>query len=204
MRFILFFFTAAAMGVAALAQDTNLHTNVHELYLQDQSDRGVGGGKAVSNWQDLVKRDNARRGRVRELLASGALKTAEDFHDAAFIFQHSVQTDQYPLTAVASDYLLAHVLASVAVAKGDSKSLWISAASLDRYLQLIGQAQVFGTQYQSKDDKPYTQEPYNRTLIPDALRLVFCVPSLEQQKSNVADFNAGKYPAGILPAGCQR
>jgi hypothetical protein len=95
-------------------------------------------------------------------------------------------------------------LASVAVAKGDSKSLWISAASLDRYLQLIGQAQVFGTQYQSKDDKPYTQEPYNRTVIPDALRLVFCVPSLEQQKSNVADFNAGKYPAGILPAGCQR
>jgi len=102
MRFILFFFTAAAMGVAALAQDTNLHTNVHELYLQDQGDRGVGGGKAVTNWQDLVTRDNARRGRVR-------------------------------------DYLLAHVLASVAVAKGDSKSLWISAASLDRYLQLIGQ-----------------------------------------------------------------
>ncbi|PYU24738.1 MAG: hypothetical protein DMG30_07860 [Acidobacteria bacterium] len=167
MRFILFFFTAAAMGVAALAQDTNLHTNVHELYLQDQGDRGVGGGKAVTNWQDLVTRDNARRGRVR-------------------------------------DYLLAHVLASVAVAKGDSKSLWISAASLDRYLQLIGQTQVFGTQYQSKDDKPYTQEAYNRTLIPDALRLVFCVPSLKQQKSNVADFNAGKYPAGILPAGCQR
>ena len=83
MRFILFFFTAAAMGVAALAQDTNLHTNVHELYLQDQGDRGVGGGKAVTNWQDLVKRDNARRGRVRELLASGALKTAEDFHEWA-------------------------------------------------------------------------------------------------------------------------
>jgi len=137
-------------------------------------------------------------------MARGALKTAQDFHDAAFIFQHSVQTDQYPPTAVASDYLLAHVLASVAVAKGDSKSLWISAASLDRYLQLIGQAQVFGTQYQSQDDHPYTQEPYNRTLIPDALRSVFCVPSLEQQKSNVADFNAGKYPAGLLPAGCER
>lgn len=204
MRFILFFFTAAVLGVAALAQDTNLETSVHELYLQDQSDRGVGDGKAVSNWQDRVKRDTARRYRVRELVASGSLKTAEDFHDAAFIFQHSVQTDQYPLTAVASDYLLAHVLASVAVAKGDSKSLWISAASLDRYLQLIGQAQVFGTQYQSKDDQPYTQEPYNRTLIPDALRSVFCVPSLEQQKSDVKDFNAGRYPAGLLPAGCVR
>lgn len=204
MRFILFFFTAAAIGIAALAQATNLQTNVHELYLQDQSDRGVGNGRAASNWQDRVKRDAARRDRVRELMASGALKTAEDFHDAAFIFQHSVQTAHYPVTAVASDYLLAHVLANVAVAKGDSKSLWISAASLDRYLQLIGQSQVFGTQYQSNDDQPYTQEPYNRTLIPDALRLVFCVPSLGQQKSDVAAFNAGKYPEHLLPAGCQR
>lgn len=204
MRLVLFFLTAAAAGIAALAQRPNLETTVHELCLQDQSDRGVGNGKAVSNWQDRVKRDTARRDRVTELMARGELKTAQDFHDAAFIFQHSVQTDQYPRTAVAGDYLLAHVLASVAVAKGDSKSLWISASSLDRYLQLIGQAQVFGTQYRSQDDQPYTQEPYNRTLIPDALRLVFCVPSLEQQKSNAADFNAGKYPAHPLPAGCER
>ena len=203
MRFILFFFALTAMGAAALAQDTNPQTNIHELYLQDQRDRGVG-GKAITNWQDRVKRDTARRDRVRELMASGALKSAMDFHDAAFIFQHSVQTDEYPLSAVANDYLLAHVLANVAVAKGDATSLWISAASLDRYLQSIGQSQVFGTQYQSKDDHPTTQEPYNRTLVPDALRLVFCVPPLKQQQSNVADFNSRKYPAGMTPAGCQR
>jgi hypothetical protein len=203
MRFILFFLTVGALGLTALAQQTNQLINVHELYLQDQSDRGVG-GKAVTNWQDLVKRDKIRRDRVRELMASGALKGAQDFHDAAFIFQHSVQTDEYPLGAVANDYLLAHVLSNVAVAKGDATSLWISAASLDRYLQSIGQSQVFGTQYQSKNDQPTTQEPYNRTLVPDSLRLVFCVPSLKQQQSNVSDFNSGKYPAGILPAGCQR
>jgi len=203
MLFILFFLTAAATGLTALAQQTNQETNIHQLYLQDQSDRGVG-GKAVAHWQDLAKRDNARRDRVRELMASGALKSARDFHDAAFIFQHSVQTNEYPLTATANDYLLAHVLANVAVAKGDATSLWISAASLDRYLQSIGQAEVFGTQYQSKDEQPTTQEPYNRTLVPDALRLVFCVPPLKQQLSNAADFNSGKYPAGILPTGCQR
>jgi hypothetical protein len=203
MRFILVFLSIAAIELAGLAQETNLGINIHQLYLQDQSDRGVG-GKALTNWQDLVKRDNARRDRVRELMASGALKSAQDFHDAAFIFQHSVQTDEYPLSAVANDHLLAHVLSNVAVAKGDATSLWISAASLDRYLQSIGQAQVFGTQYQSTDDQPTTQEPYNRTLVPDVLRLVFCVPALKQQQSNVADFNLGKYPAGILPPGCQR
>ena len=192
-----------AMGALSLAQDVSKETDIHKLYLEDQSDRGVG-GKAISDWQDLVKRDNARRGRVRELMTGGSLKTAQDFHDAAFIFQHSVQTNENPIGAVASDYLLAHVLASVAIAKGDQKSLWLSAASLDRYLQLIGQPQIFGTQYQSKDDQPYTQEPYNRTIVPDALRLVLCVPPLRQQELNLTDFNSGKYPAGILPHGCQR
>jgi hypothetical protein len=47
------------------------------------------------------------------LLESGKLETAEDFHDAAFIYQHGQKPD---------DYLLAHVLAMVAVQKGDAKS----------------------------------------------------------------------------------
>ena len=133
--------------------------------------------------------------RIHELLSTGALQTAEDFHDAAFIYQHGQTPD---------DYLLAHVLATVAVQKGDSKSLWISAATLDRYLDSITQPQVFGTQYHSKDDSPVTQEPYNRILIPDQLRADFCVPSLDQQQKNLAEFKAGKYPAGILPPGCTR
>lgn len=202
MRWMVFPLVVIAMGATSPAQHKK-ESDIHKLYLQDQSDRGVG-GKAASDWQDLVKHDTARRNRARELMTSGSLKTAQDFHDAAFIFQHSVQTDEYSVSAVASDYLLAHVLANVAVAKGDRKSLWLSAASLDRYLQLIGQPQIFGTQYQSKDDQPYTQEPYNRTVVPDPLRLVLCVPPLQQQQLNLTDFNSGKYPAGILPPGCQR
>jgi hypothetical protein len=203
MRWIVSCVVVATIGTVLFAQRANNETDIHKVYLEDQSDRGVG-GKAIPNWQDLVKRDAVRRDRVRELMTTGALKTAQDFHDAAFIFQHSTRTDEYSQSAVASDYLLAHVLASVAVAKGDERSLWLSAASLDRYLQLIGQPQIFGTQYQSKDDQPYTQEPYNRAVVPDALRLVLCVPPLKQQQVNLTDFNSGKYPAGILPPGCQR
>lgn len=132
---------------------------------------------------------------MHELLQSGKLKTAEDFHDAAFIYQHG---------ATADDYLLAHVLAMVAVRKGDGKSLWIAAASLDRYLRTTGQPQIFGTQYESKAGGPHTQEPYTRSLLPDQFRALFCVPSIEQQERNVAVFDSGKYPAEIVPPGCAR
>jgi hypothetical protein len=174
--------------------------NVHKLYLEDQSDRGVGDHAALG-WQELVKRDAERRHRVREMLASNVLTTGRDFHDAAFIFQHSVQTDSYSISEAANDLLLAHVLASVAISKGDRRSLWISAASLDRYLQYSGKPQIFGTQYSSTNDGPYTQEPYLRSLLPDSLRGVFCVSNLEQQQKNITIYNAGKYPPSMKGCG---
>jgi hypothetical protein len=187
-------FLAASAAVGAFIQEnSSISREVHEIYLEDQKDRGVGGESLP--WDKIEQRDRVRRMRIHELLAAGPLQTAEDFHDAAFIYQHGQTPD---------DYLLAHVLATVAVQKGDSKSLWISAATLDRYLSSISQSQVFGTQYNSKDDSPVTQEPYNRMLIPDHLRADFCVPSLDQQQKNLAEFKAGRYPAGILPPGCTR
>jgi len=187
-------FLAASVSFGACTQNnSSVSHEVHELYLEDQKDRGVGGESLP--WDKIEPRDRIRRMSIHEFLSAGALQTAEDFHDAAFIYQHGQTSD---------DYLLAHVLATVAVQKGDSKSLWISAATLDRYLDSITQPQVFGTQYHSKDDSPVTQEPYNRMLIPDQLRADFCVPSLDQQQKNLAEFKAGKYPAGILPPGCTR
>jgi hypothetical protein len=189
--------TYVAIGVAILAAAQQASTPVneaHQLYKEDQADRGVGPAKSLP-WEQIDPRDRSRRIRVHELLESNQLKTAEDFHDAAFIYQHGHDPE---------DYLLAHVLAMVAVQKGDSKSLWISAATLDRYLQTIGQPQVFGTQYNNHDDSPYTQAPYNRDLVTDQLRALFCVPDTEQQRKNVAAFNVGKYPEGIIPPGCSR
>jgi hypothetical protein len=49
-----------------------------------------------------------------------------------------------------------------------------------------------------------TQQPYDEKLMPDALRLDFCVPSQAQQELNLKEFEAGKYPKGILPPGCTR
>jgi hypothetical protein len=189
--------TCAAIGLAILAtaQQTSTPVNeVHQLYAQDQADRGVGPAKSLP-WEQIDPRDRSRRIRVHELLESNQLKTAEDFHDAAFIYQHGHDPE---------DYLLAHILATVAVQKGDAKSLWISAATLDRYLQSIRQPQVFGTQYNCADKSPCTQAPYNIDLVPNQLRAVFCVPDVEQQRENIKAFDVGKYPDRILPPGCNR
>jgi hypothetical protein len=196
-----------AAGLAANAQSGQPISSVppmRQIYVQDQRDRGVllsdtGESVPPSDKQKqpvslddktMNANDAKRRNQVRSMLAAGQVSTAQDFHDAAFVFQHGQTAD---------DYLLAHILAVEAVVKGDASSKWISAATLDRYLQTIGQQQVFGTQYGNR-----TQQPYDGTLIPDALRLDFCVPQLSQQKVNLQEFNEGRYPKGIIPEGCTR
>jgi hypothetical protein len=213
MRFFAIVLVVLGMSVAGLAQQSSGESEIHKLYVLDQAARGVTiyqqQAKSLVSTKSgsgvhLPQTDRERLERARELLAHGALITAEDFHDAAFIFQHSAASDDYPLSKAANDYLLAHVLATVAVQKGDGKSLWISAASLDRYLQAIGRPQIFGTQYISNATGPVTQAPYDPALVPDNLRAVFCVPSVEQQKANVKEFDAGTYPKGMIPPGCVR
>jgi hypothetical protein len=180
--------------VPATAQDKpGFNNNVHQLFLDDQKDRGEGAEQLP--WDKIAARDLERRSQVHRLLESGSLKTAEDFHDAAFIYQHGQSPD---------DYLLSHVLGTVAVAKGDATSLWISAASLDRYLQSINRPQIFGTQYHSSNNSPTTQDPYDTNLVPDKLRAALCVPSLEQQQKNIGELNAGRYPDTMIPKGCSR
>jgi hypothetical protein len=191
------------------------------IYVQDQRDRGVlmadNGDELKSsdttsqakdlNWDEITKHDEERRKQVKALLADGKATTAQDFRDAAFIFQHGQTSD---------DYLLAHVLATEAIVLGDTSAKWIAAATLDRYLQTVGQKQIFGTQYldaklayyyeHRKDadlatkikDVPsrQTQQPYNDKLLADPIRLNFCVPDQATQQAYVDAINSGK-PADI-------
>lgn len=147
------------------------------IFDADQKDRQAPFGKI--NWAVVNKRDSARRKLVRQLLAEGKLHTGKDFERAAFIFQHGGTPD---------DYLLAHTLAMVAIARGDVEAIWISAATLDRYLHAIHQPQIFGTQFNFKPDGRETQEPYNRQLISDALRRDLGVPSQAEQKVQEKEF----------------
>lgn len=117
------------------------------------------------------------REQVQELMRSGKVQSAKDYYYAAFIFQHG----QKP-----SDYLYAHVLAVTAVNKGLHAAIWISAATLDRYLQSVEQPQIFGTQLGDG------QEPYDRKMLSDEIRAMWCVAPQVKQSQILADERAGK------------
>jgi hypothetical protein len=145
------------------------------MFRADQDARKAG---PSIDWSKVAPEDARRRLRTMALLDAGELRSGDDFFHAAFIFQHGSQPE---------DYLLAHSLATVAIGRGRPDATWIAAATLDRYLQSIGQKQVYGTQFMTAQGKPTTQEPYDRTLISDALRAAIGVPPLAEQEKRRAE-----------------
>ena len=99
-----------------------------------------------------------------ELLDAGAARTADDFFHAAQVYNHG---------ATAEDYLRAHELAVLAASQGKTQALFLSAASLDRFLRAIGRPQVFGTQY-NRQGNMATMEPFDRSMS-DALFNIFSI-----------------------------
>jgi hypothetical protein len=162
----------AARSYPLLPPEVAPNSEMAEIYKADQAIR-----QSLDAFQAQAERisaeDAARRDRVRVLLDSGALRAAEDFRLAAMVFQHGSEP---------RDYILAHTLALVALARGDRSAAWIAAASLDRYLHAIGQPQIFGSQF-SRD--ALSQEPYDRTLVSDALRRELGVPALDAQQEQI-------------------
>ena len=165
---------------AYFLDDTDVsNPEMQEIFDADQKDRQPGVGKI--DWNVVGKADAERREQTRKLLARGQLHTGEDFERAAFVFQHGGTPD---------DYLLAHTLAMVAAARGQASAIWIAAATLDRYLNSVHEPQIYGTQFFFKTGEPTTQEPYNRSLISDALRQQLGVPSQAAQEEQRKQYDA--------------
>jgi len=158
-------------GETAPSTVQNGKSTMRKIYEEDQKNRND------------VTGDGRRREQVQQLIAKGEVQSGEDYYYAAFIFQHG----QKP-----SDYLYAHVLAVTAVNKGLHNAIWLSAATLDRYLHSIRQPQVFGTQFGSLYEDRDDQEPYDRELVSDALRAQWCVASESTQTQILSNQRAGK------------
>jgi hypothetical protein len=178
---------------------------LRHLFADDMHDRGSEpfdfdeNGKPVPHkeWKespDMSKNDAVRQKRVHEMLNEGTVRTTNDYVWASFIFQHGQTPD---------DYLLAHVLGMIAASKGDKMGRWIAAATLDRYLQSIRQAQVFGTQFVPGAKGEMTQGEYKNGLLSNSIRAAMCVRPYEKQVEQVkqaqkqpetADFNTGQFP----------
>ena len=166
----------------------NVNPEVLQLVVADQWDRGndmFGKGQVKSqkdlDWKVIDAHDQTRHKEIRDLLAAGKLKSVNDFSFASLIFQHSGDP---------SDLMLAHLLTATAVSMGGSGK-WMEAATLDRYLQSIHQAQIFGTQFKTTDGHAWTMEPYNRTTLTDAERAMWCVVPLAEQEKTLEKMNKG-------------
>lgn len=153
------------------------------IYDADQADRL--GNPAAFDEKKVGPRDALRRQRTGQLLADHQLHTGADFVEASYVYQHG---------GTPNDFLLAHTLAVIAVKKGDKRGLYIAAASLDRYLQWIGQKQIYGTQTTSQGGGQWTKAPYDRDTISDALREELTVPVLAAQDAQVSKMNAQAVP----------
>jgi hypothetical protein len=164
--------------VYAIDQHWATNAEMTAIFDADQADRS----SAAIDWSLVGPRDSARAARTKTLLDNGALASADDYYHAAFVFQHGAEPN---------DYLLAHTLAMIAVARGRADASWIAAATLDRYLQRIGQKQIFGTQFVlGKSDT--TQDPYDRQLLSDAIRKAVGVPPIAAQEQRRKAIEAGR------------
>ena len=145
------------------------HPAMADIYKADQAVR-QSMASFTANAAQIEKDDAARRAQVRALLEKGELRAGEDFRLAALVFQHGSEP---------RDFLFAHALALVAMAKGDRSASWIAAASLDRYLQSIDRPQMFGTGF-APDGR--SQGSFDRDLVSDAIRRELNVPALAEQR----------------------
>jgi len=155
--------------------DRPTNAEMTAIYDADQKARQ---NRQKIDWAVVRPADEQRRIRTQALIDGGSLKSGDDFLHAAFVFQHGDKSE---------DYLKAHLLAMIAVARGKPAAIWIASATLDRYLQNIGQPQVLGTQYRTVDGKT-TQDPYARTLLSDSLRQALRVPTLAEQEEQRRDY----------------
>jgi len=153
-------------------------TNAEMTAIYDADQKARQNGRKI-DWAVVGAADEQRRIRTEALIDAGALQSGDDFLHAAFVFQHGSKPE---------DYLKAHLLAMIAVARGKSSALWIGSATLDRYLGSIGQPQVLGTQYRVGKDGKATQDPYARALLSDSLRQALRVPTLAEQEQRRQEY----------------
>lgn len=98
----------------------------------DQADRTPGSNKI--DWNVVGKRDAARREQVMQLLNAGNVRTAEDFFDAALVFQHGDTMQDAQLA-----FALATVASRIDPANRDAKIL--AADAWDRTMTRAGKPQ---------------------------------------------------------------
>lgn len=152
-----------------LAQTIAATTTIHDLFEQDQRDQQIDANALTGAEQQKVRaRYSQREDQLKKLMESDGIQKPQDFFDAGVILTHS---------RVPENQLLAHLAFTAAAFEGVAEARHLAATSLDRYLTLSKQIQLFGTSFQV----PY--QGWQHEVSPamnDSIRAAFCVPGGKQ------------------------
>lgn len=145
----------------------------------------------------LFERDTKRRMRVGEIFAEGCLKTANDYHAAALVFQHGNIPDHFYQTFIFARR--AAELEDVAVFKLANRNL--SSLGIDRYLISIGHKQLFGSQFSrekniSNSKLCFCMQPVE-TSFPDDYRKSYSALPLKDYYAELATLNKDKICSNV-------
>jgi len=183
MKTLLFLFLASlAIGCVSKEQPAVVENidnpELRELYEKDQSERKV----ETIDWSVLNVADSLRRVRVMEIRTEGGIKTANDYHHAAMIFQHGSDT-----TAIGFAYRFAKE--AVRIDSEHKGAKWLMAASWDRHKMYSGEPQWYGTQFVTDGPgTPWRLYDIDTTKVTDEERATLGVPSLAEAREMASSF----------------
>lgn len=149
-----------------------------EIYRQDQADRQT----ENIDWSIVSENDRKREARIYELIEEGALKTSNDFHNAAMIFQHGGDSEAYGMAVK---------LMEKSVELDPNANKWLLAAATDRYLLSKGEPQIYGTQFSRKNEPgaKWERSEIDTTKITDEVRREYNVETLAEQAEKLRTMN---------------
>ncbi len=151
-----------------------ISTELRAMADADQAERRSGNAPA--------HHQRARLDRVHQIIQTNQLVTPDDYYHAASLLQHSTE---------ARDHLLAHTLATAAAFRGHQPARWLSATTLDRFLEWNGHKQFFGTQYIRNEAGALQAGPFDNYLS-ESLRSDFAVPPIEEMQRRASEWNRSR------------
>lgn len=163
--------------VAKAAMTDN--AELQEIYDEDQGDRKV----AEIDWSVVSVRDSLRQVRVYEMLEEGLVQTAQDYKNAAMVFQHGRDI-------AASE--MAVSLMRKAIELNPEMNKWLLAAAIDRDLMRKGEPQIYGTQYRREHGGPWELYEIDPSKVTDEERREYNVETLAEQQEKVKKMNKKK------------
>jgi hypothetical protein len=177
MRIFLPSLLAVSLSTAAFAQAIPANSTLAKIKTEDQAARS--GAMKDIDWDKVAAEDAARRAQVLDLIKQGAVRTAEDYCNAALIFQHGDTVDEIRLA-----YSLA--ITSRALDPVAKRCRWLSAAAWDRLMMRLKRPQWYGTQFTQSQTGQLELYLVDETAVSDSERAELGVPPLAASRARAA------------------